>query len=279
MFENSSNRLSVSVVIYKQDSNDLLKFFKCFRTIRTSFVLFVIDNSPTDEAKNIVLDFGFRYYHNPRNNGYGGGHNIAMKLALEENFKYNVVLNSDIFFDSDIFTVMLDTIISDEQIGILMPKILNQDLSVQYLPKLLPSPIELLVKKMKFLGILNKKIVNKLELRFVDEDQVFNAPVISGCFMMVNLDVIKKVGFFDEQYFLYFEDWDLSRRVHAHHKTLYFPVVKVIHGYESGANKKLNLFITYIRSAIIYYRKWGWWYDENRVKYNKTTLSQFNKEN
>jgi GT2 family glycosyltransferase len=80
---------------------------------------------------------------------------------------------------------------------------------------------------------------------------------------------------YDERYFMYFEDWDLSRRVHKNFETLYFPLVNVYHGYESGANKKFNLFIIFIKSAFKYFNKWGWFFDKDRNKVNLLTLDQF----
>jgi GT2 family glycosyltransferase len=74
---------------------------------------------------------------------------------------------------------------------------------------------------------------------------------------------------------MYFEDWDLSRRMHKKYNTIYFPKVSIYHGYESGANKSISLFITFIKSAIRYFNKWGWFVDRERVAINKAALSQF----
>ena len=84
------------------------------------------------------------------------------------------------------------------------------------------------------------------------------------------------VGIFDDKFFMYFEDWDLSRRMHLHYKTLYYPIVSVYHGYDSGANKNLKLFKIFIKSAIHYFNKWGWFFDSQRNKVNKAVLDQFN---
>ena len=74
---------------------------------------------------------------------------------------------------------------------------------------------------------------------------------------------------------MYFEDWDLSRRMHRHYKTLYFPKVSVYQGYDSGANKNLKLFKIFIKSAMHYFNKWGWFFDKERESMNKKALSQF----
>jgi GT2 family glycosyltransferase len=112
-------------------------------------------------------------------------------------------------------------------------------------------------------------------LRFVPIDLTYNAPVLSGCFTLLNLKAIQEVGLYDDKYFMYFEDWDLSRRMHKKYKTLYYPKVSVYHEYESGANKNARLFIIFIKSAVTYFNKWGWFFDKDRSEVNKATLAQF----
>ena len=85
----------------------------------------------------------------------------------------------------------------------------------------------------------------------------------------------KEVGVYDDRFFMYFEDWDLSRRMHQKYKTIYYPKVSVVHGYESGANKDKRLFKIFVKSAIYYFNKWGWFFDSERNKINKKTLQQF----
>ena len=92
------------------------------------------------------------------------------------------------------------------------------------------------------------------------------------------LDYIRrKINIPQDKFFMYFEDWDLSRRMHKKYKTIYYPLVSVYHGYESGANKSFKLFIIFLRSAFIYFNKWGWFFDKERKQFNKATLAQFKK--
>jgi GT2 family glycosyltransferase len=121
-----------------------------------------------------------------------------------------------------------------------------------------------------------QKFINEYELRDIPSDKIYNAPVLSGCFTLLNLNAIKKIGMYDDTFFMYFEDWDLSRRMHKYYKTIYFPKVAVYHGYESGANKNSRLFKIFIKSAIRYFNKWGWFFDSERDKINKVALEQFN---
>ena len=63
---------------------------------------------------------------------------------------------------------------------------------------------------------------------------------------------------------MYFEDWDLSRRIHKKYKTIYFPEASLYHHYNSGANKRFKLFLVFIKSAITYFNKWGWFFDSEK---------------
>jgi GT2 family glycosyltransferase len=172
---------------------------------------------------------------------------------------------------------MVDYALTDKNIGMMMPQILNLDGSIQYLPKLLPSPFSILYRKFKLPKFHYKNFIMKYELRFIEDNLIYNAPIISGCFTLLNINAIKKVGFYDDNFFMYFEDWDLSRRIGETYKTLYFPLVSVFHGYESGANKNLKLLKIFIQSALYYFNKWGWFFDKRRNYINKITLSQFVK--
>ena len=124
-------------------------------------------------------------------------------------------------------TPLVEYVANNATIGMMMPQILNVDGSIQNLPKFLPSPISILWRKIKKPLSSCQKFINEYELREVPKDIIYNAPVLSGCFTLINLDAIKKVGMYYDAFFMYFEDWDLSRRMHQHYKTIYFPLVSV----------------------------------------------------
>jgi GT2 family glycosyltransferase len=110
--------------------------------------------------------------------------------------------------------------------------------------------------------------LDRYELRNINNETPLNVPVLSGCFTLLNLNILSKVGLYDEKYFMYFEDWDLSRRVHKVSKTIYYPLVNIYHVYESGANKNIKLFFIFIKSAFHYFTKWGWFIDIERKDFN-----------
>ncbi|RDC54318.1 glycosyltransferase [Pedobacter chinensis] len=266
---------SGSIVLYNNEATSLKKAIDSFLKANNKGVLYLIDNSTSDVLKKLANMERIHYIHNPSNPGFGAAHNVALNLAIEAGYQYHFIINPDIYFNVDIITPMLNYMQDRPDVGMLMPEVLNEDGSVQYLPKLLPSPFWIFRRKLKKPAKIHQKFVDKYELQKVGRRTIYNSPLLSGCFTLLNLTAIKELGGYDDQYFMYFEDFDLSRRIHRKYKTIYFPNVSVYHSYDSGANKSSRLFSIFVSSAITYFNKWGWFFDKERIKVNKETLKQF----
>ena len=89
--------------------------------------LYLVDNSPTDKLKILVTDPRIEYFHNPSNPGFGAAHNIAIEKAIESGSKYHFVINPDAYFKEDVIYAMVDFMSQHKDIGMMMPKILNED--------------------------------------------------------------------------------------------------------------------------------------------------------
>ncbi|WP_367773639.1 glycosyltransferase [Flavobacterium sp. WC2421] len=270
------NKVTSCIVLYRNDFQMLERAIQSLLNSNAIDKLFLVDNSPTDDLKVLAVDSRIDYFYNPSNPGFGAAHNIAIIKSIEAGSKYHFVINPDAYFEEDIIITMVDFMNQNKDIGMMMPKVLNEDGSIQHLPKLLPSPYSILMRKLKKPSGIYNKFINQYELRSIDQDVIYNVPVLSGCFTLLNLEAIKEVGMYDDNYFMYFEDWDLSRRMNTRYKTIYFPKVSIYHGYDSGANKSSKLFKIFINSAITYFNKWGWFFDSERKRLNKKALSQFN---
>lgn len=269
--------ITISIVTYNTSLEDLKKLMKSFKTfVKTKYKIFIIDNSKSNSLEGFCKEFDFvDYIHNPSNPGFGAAHNIAIQKSIDEGSKYHFIVNPDVYFKEDVVTKMVEYMNSDQEIGMLMPQVLNLDGSLQYLPKLLPSPFSIVLRKLKRPSFIYKPFINKYELRNVSHDKIYEAPILSGCFTLLNMEAIKEVGGYDDRFFMYFEDWDLSRRMNQKFKTIYFPKVSVYHAYESGANKSKKLFKIFLQSAVHYFNKWGWFFGSERNKVNRKTLTQF----
>ncbi len=265
--------VSISIVTYNTSYNDLELLFASFEKVKITIQIYVVDNSPTNllnsyfEQKSNII-----YIHNPTNPGFGASHNVAIQKAIDSGLKYHFIVNPDVYFKEDVISEMVNYMETDDAIGMMMPQILNLDGSIQNLPKLLPSPFSVLLRKLKRPRFIYEPFINKYELRNIDKSLIYQAPILSGCFTLLNLNTIKEVGMYDDVFFMYFEDWDLSRRMHLKYKTIYYPKVSVFHGYESGANKNKRLFKIFINSFKHYFNKWGWFFDKDRRIINEKTI-------
>ncbi|KQS93196.1 glycosyltransferase [Chryseobacterium sp. Leaf394] len=268
--------ITSSVVTYKTSEKDLRLLLNSFTFLKEKSSLIIVDNSPSNSLKSFFKEFAFvTYIHNPSNPGFGASHNLAFKEAQVMGSEFHFVINPDVHFAEDVFFPMVTYMQQHPEIGMMMPQILNDDGTIQNLPKLVPSPYSVLMRKIKKPTKIFNNFINQYELRFVEEEMIYNAPILSGCFTLFRMEALEKVGTYDDRFFMYFEDWDLSRRMHQKFDTVYFPSVSVTHGYESGANKSKHLFKIFVKSAILYFNKWGWVFDNERDRINKKTLQQF----
>jgi GT2 family glycosyltransferase len=160
-------------------------------------------------------------------------------------------------------------------VGLLVPKILNLDKTTYQQTKLLPTPFNLFASRF-FPKFLNKFLNRNYILDVYNKNIICNIPNLSGAFLVLRVNTLKQVGFFDNRYFLYLEDVDLVRRFHSISKTIYFPYATVYH-IHAKMSFKLNIsFLYHLLSAIKYFNKWGWFIDKDRVIVNKLTLSNLN---
>ncbi|MFN2344028.1 MAG: hypothetical protein ABR542_11790, partial [Desulfonatronovibrio sp.] len=99
-------------------------------------------------------------------------------------------------------------------------------------------------------------------------------PSLSGCFMFLRCEALKEVGLFDERFFLYFEDYDLNRRISQKYKTVFYPLSSIVHHFERASRRDPIAFRHHLFSAVRYFNKWGWFFDSKRREENKKIKSE-----
>jgi GT2 family glycosyltransferase len=267
-----------SIVLYKNDKLQLSEAINSFLNTGINVRLILVDNSPTDDLSDLINDNRVDYVFNPANPGFGAAHNVALKKSLLIGAKYHLVLNPDVHFSKGILE---DAFLYMEKhlcIGNLMPMVLYPDESTQFLCKLLPTPYDWIGRRFNPFQKLLDNRNQKFELRFTGYNQIMEVPYLSGCFMFLRLEAIKKIGFFDENIFMYGEDTDLCRRLNiSGYKTIFYPEVNVTHQFAKGSHKSWRLTWIGIKSAIYYFNKWGWFIDRQRDEINKETLRKLGK--
>jgi GT2 family glycosyltransferase len=263
--------LSISIVIYNNDADELEQTIRCCLSIKSVFKLFIIDNSQNDELRKLCTDNRIEYIFCNSNIGFGAGHNLVMN-QFEKMGRYHLVLNPDIYYEDGVIEQMISYMDSNMDIGLLMPKVLYADGQIQYLCKLLPTPLNWIGRLLIPIKKINEMLNYRFELRFTGYNQIMDIPYISGCFMLIRSSAIKKVGAFDEGIFMYGEDTDLSRRIHKYYRTIFYPDVNIYHKFHKGSHHNLRLFIIHVKSAIYYFNKWGWFFDSERRQINNSIL-------
>jgi GT2 family glycosyltransferase len=264
--------LSASIVIYKSNREMLLQTIKSFLRATTDSPLYLIDNSPTDEAKHLIQHERITYIFNNQNLGFGAGHNVGLSQTINST-KYHLVLNPDVYFDETVIENLYDFMEANQEIGLTMPKVLYPDGRLQPLCRLLPNPYTLILRRFFH---FNKKLLDRQnhahELHFSGYNKIMDVPFLSGCFMFLRVEAIRKVGLFDERIFLYTEDLDLSRRIHQQFRTVFYPHSTIYHYHQRGSYHSPRLLFHNIQSAIKYFNKWGWFNDKERDLINERVL-------
>lgn len=257
--------LSISIVLYKTSIYQLRNCIQSLVCVEDIADLYLIDNSPNsklEKQKDLFKDT--KYFFINSNLGYARGHNKALDIASNKKYKYHLILNADCYFQGAIIDKLVRVMNNNLEIGLIMPKILNPDGSIQKLCKFIPNPIDLigsyLIKILHFESILKP---NHLMADKIYEHKSF-VPYLSGCFMLMRWSSLREVGFFDSKFFMYAEDIDLSRRMAEKYLTIYYPGTYVFHEHGKGSFKDLKLLLIHLKNICIYFNKWGWINDSKR---------------
>ena len=263
----------------KYDNNlvtitDLLEADVSLLQAKLNLSLCLIDNSPTNILLFKLSEFislpKVSYIYNNANIGFGAGHNIAIKFFLNVS-KYHLVINPDISFENGVLETLFNFMEGNADVGHVMPKIIYPNGSVQYVAKLIPSPFDLIFKRF-IPSVFIKKKLDRFQLKFTGYTKMMEVPYLSGCFMFLRVNTLKEVGLFDERFFMYPEDIDLTRRIHMKYKTIFYPQVEVVHAHEMASYKNLRMLIIHLKNMILYFNKWGWFFDNERIIINKQVI-------
>lgn len=266
--------LTVSIVTYHTAEQELRSALNCLDSPEIARI-WVIDNGREERIRRICKDYRKIEYIQADNVGYGSGHNIAMRRAMEDNLApYHLVMNTDIDFDPAIFPRLSGMMDAHPKIGCIQPKILSPTGELQRNGRQLPTPIDL-VARVLFPASWFKEGRSRYLLEHLDPDKTWNIPYHSGSFMFFRLDTLREIGLFDERFFLYPEDIDITRRIHRKYLTLYWPEVSIVHSHRAASKKVPRLFWIHSVNIIRYFNKWGWWNDPERRRFNENIGKPF----
>ena len=160
-----------------------------------------------------------------------------------------------------------------EDVAMVQPNILNPDGSKQYTCRLLPTPANLIFRRFlppKMVESMNYKYL----LKMFDHKKELNVPYHQGSFLFFRTSCFKKVGLFDERFFMYPEDIDITRRMHREYRTMFWPGVTVVHAHRAVSYKSIKMLLIHMWNMIKYFNKWGWIKDRERKEWNRQLLDK-----
>lgn len=192
------------------------------------------------------------------NVGYGRGHNLVIHHTADD---YHLVLNPDVELAPDSLAIGLKYLQENKDVAVVSPYAVGRDGEQQQLCKRYPSLFTLLVRGFLPAGLKARfeQRLSRYEMRDLPEDRPSDGiPLVSGCCMLCRADLLRAVGGFDERYFLYFEDFDLSLRLAARARLVYLPGMKIRHYGGNAAGKGWRHIGLYLRSACRFFNTWGW---------------------
>jgi GT2 family glycosyltransferase len=265
-----------SVVTYKTDPTELERAIEQFQAIPLKTHLCIIDNSPVPVRHAPYDSSKVSYYFANANLGYGRGHNIALRAARGRT-RYSLVMNTDIQYIPDVVSHLKSFMDARPAVGLTAPQIRYPDGSLQYVCRLLPTPKNLFLRRFLPGSQITERADALYELRWWDHQSIANLPYFQGSFMMMRNELCNEVGGFDERFFLYGEDIDLTRRLHKVSETLYVPDVHITHEYRRYSNRSLRGTWIGIQNNCRYFNKWGWFFDAERDAINRKVIAALSR--
>ncbi len=251
--------MKLSIVILNYKSKGLVK--NCLKAISESNNLpeteiIVVDNDSRDGIEEMMAEnfSHLKFIQTGANLGMGGGTNIGLKNCCGE---YVLILNPDIVVFENSLTEMLQYLEENPQIGLLAPKLLNPDGTLQhtcyrYHNFLTPFCRRTFLGKSSF----GQKELARFLMHDYDHAEVREVDWLQGSCLLARREVWQKVNYFSEEYFMYFEDTDLCRKIKKENlQVVYFPETAVIHFHR---RQSAGSIFQMIRNKLtwIHFRSW-----------------------
>jgi GT2 family glycosyltransferase len=268
--------LAVSVVVYRADLGQLSATLRSLRAAVDHawadgalgpVAVHLVDNGSADAASVDKVTAGalgtatrleHRVWRGHGNVGYGRGHNLAVHAASAD---VHLVLNPDVVLEPDALVEGLRYLGRHAGTVMVAPEVRGPDGGRQYLCRRYPSVLVLALRGYApgWLRRVFARRLNAYEMRDVIHDApVPGIPIASGCFMLVRGPALRQVGGFSPDYFLYYEDYDLSLRLGRVGQIAYVPSVRIVHAGGGAARKGLRHQRLFLASGVRFFRAHGW---------------------
>lgn len=224
--------------------------------------ILVVDNHSEDESIGFIRAQlsalpNVRIIEQRGNLGYGRGNNAGAAFARGE---YILILNPDNVLPPDGAEKLLTALKDDPNAGAIGPALVYPDGSIRPSARRFPSPRDLFQKRM---FPITWHAAYEEERQRLDSAPAVDVDWLVGACLLMRNDLYKELGGFDERFFLFFEDIDLCRRIHARgKKVIYLSSLKVLDRKGRLSGSSILSLITrrttriHLGSAVKYFWKW-----------------------
>ena len=273
--------LTASIVIHNTPDKQVRKALECLSRSGIEKV-YLLDNGTHPFNATTLPEKPLTDYRRIANRGFGAGHNIALREVIDNNPEgFHLVMNADVEWEGDALSPLMKYMEENPDVGMVQPRIIYGDGVLQYTCRLLPTPWDLFAKR--FLSRISQlrpgysKREGWKQERYLlmehDHRKALEVAYLQGSFMLFRNKALAECGVFDERFFMYPEDIDITRRMHQQWKTLYLPIVEITHYHQAASRRNLKMFGIHLWNMIKYFNKWGWLIDRERRSINRRILS------
>lgn len=239
----------LDVIIVNFNSTDYT--IKCIGSIYASAAMhdchiIVVDNSSYDYPERIKQTYpDIDLIINKQNMGFSNAVNFALNRS---NGAFAVLLNPDTVIYDGFFTKTIQYMNSHEDVGVIGPKVLDLEGSVQGSARRFPTVLtSLFGRKSPLTRFFPNNPVTKKEFVCFHNNgkQPIDVDWVSGACMVIRKKAMVEVGGFDERFFMYWEDTDLCKELKTKGwRVVYFPAATVYHhtGISSDSDPITSIF-------------------------------------
>lgn len=265
-------KITASIVTFRTPAAELRG---CLDSLAEAERVWVVDNSADAATEAVCRDYSGAEYVASDNRGYGTGHNQALRRALDCGADFHLVVNSDVTFCPGMLSSAAAFMAADPTIGLLHPRMRYPSGEEQMTVRLVPSPADLIIHRFVPRSWARRRM-DRYELRWHDRSMpIGRVAYVQGSFMLMSAEALRRAGLFDERYFMYPEDIDLSRRIASVPglRAVYAPQFEAVHAHRAASRRSLRMLAVHAVNIIRYFNKWGWACDSDRRRLNSLTLA------
>lgn len=253
------NPIKVSVVIVSYNCLDFLRL--CLNSLlwknHNNMELIVVDNNSSDGTVSVLKDEfpELRLIANDYNAGFGKACNQGIKIAGGH---YLLMLNPDTFVPEDLTSKIISFMDKHERCGAMGAYMM--DAKGKFLPESkrgMPTPFRSFCRFSGLSALFpSSAYFAGYYAGNIPKDKVAEVEILSGAFMVLRRDALAETGGFDEDFFMYGEDIDLSWRIHkAGWLTYYNPDIRIVHFKGESGDKDPAYVKVFYEAMQIFYRK------------------------